>query len=122
MTPSAHPDLFEHASAQAARLRDSGMALASAAQERAEPGWGELAYAAIVSIAQRQETVFIDDLLREFPRQPGHPNAWGGPWKRAIRRGVIEPTGQLAPCTADAAKRSHNYPRYRSRIFKSVPA
>lgn len=122
MSLSAHPDLFEHAASQAMRLRDSGMALASAAQERDEPGWGELAYAAIVSIAQRQETVFIDDLLREFPRQPGHPNAWGAPWKRAIRRGVIEPTGQLARCTADPGKRAHNYPIYRSKVVKGVTA
>lgn len=121
MTLSAHPDLFEHASAQAARLRDSGMALASAAQERDEPGWGELAYAAIVSIAQRQETVHVDDLLREFRRAPGHANSWGGVWRRAIKNGVIEHSGQVRACMTDATKRKHLCPVYDSLIVGRAP-
>ena len=49
-------DLFQHAE-QAARLRNAGMALAADAQDGKAPEWSALAYAAIVTVARRQETL-----------------------------------------------------------------
>src|SRR3990167_7502123 len=103
-------DLFSFAEAQ--RRRDTGMALASLAQDDKQPEWSDLAYAAIVSIARRQATVHVDDVLRTFTDRPEHPNAWGLIWQRAIKANVIERTGQVKPCTVDSRKHAHQYPLY----------
>lgn len=101
----------------AEELRDRGMSLASRAQEARTPGWHELAYQAIVAIARRSPVVHIDIVLAEFTLRPTHANAWGSVWMRAIRKRVIERTGQMLPCTTDARKHKHLYPVYRSLIY-----
>jgi hypothetical protein len=107
-------DLFSWADATA--LRDTGMAVASTAQERAAPGWGERAYQAIVCAARSSESVHVDDVLRIFPEPPEHPNAWGAVWQRAIRDRVISRTGTVRE-TQDRRKHRHQYPVYDSLIF-----
>lgn len=109
-------DLFSHA-AMAAKLRDAGMALASEAQDRAIPSWSELAYRAIVAVARTQGEVHVDDVLRVFTAKPEHHNAWGAPWMRALKDGVIERTGRVRP-SFDPGKHKHQYPIYRSKIFQ----
>lgn len=99
-------------------LRDRGMSLAADAQEFKTPGFAEAAYAAICSVARRQETVHVDDVLRICHLKPEHPNAWGAVWLRAIRDGVIQRTGTVKPCMSDAAKHKHNYPVYRSLLHR----
>ena len=113
----ASPDLFDHAEQVAALRRDTGMALATAAQDAREPGWSDHAYAAILTVARRQEELFVDDVLAEITRKPAHHNAFGAVWMRAIRSGVIARTGRVKP-SADPAKHSHQYPIYRSCLFK----
>ena len=113
----SQPDLFDHAT-RAAQLRDTGMALAIAAQDNKLPAWSELAYAAIVSLAKRQPTVHVDDVLREFPLRPDHPNAWGAVWMRAIKNGVIFRSGESRPCLTDCGKHRHVYPVYRSGLWR----
>lgn len=107
-------DLFNWAEATA--LRDAGMAVASAAQERDDPGWAHRAYMAIVWVANRQATVHVDDVLLHFCDQPEHPNAWGAVWQRAIRDGVIRRTGTVRE-SRDPRKHRHQYPVYASLIF-----
>jgi hypothetical protein len=67
-------------------------------------------------VARRQSTVHVDDVLSIFNVKPSHPNAWGAPWQRAIKNGIIERTGTVRPST-DAKKNSHQYPVYRSNIL-----
>lgn len=105
-------DLFAWDEAQ--RRRDRGMQLAANAQGQR---WADIAYAAIERIARRQVHVHIDDVLRAGVPQPEHPNAWGGPWMRAIRRGVIQRSNQTKPCTVDKRKHAHQYPVYFSRVY-----
>lgn len=112
-------DLFQHA-ALAERLRDAGMARASEAQDRAMPAWNELAYRAIEAVARTQAELHVDDILSAFTAKPDHHNAWGGVWMRAIRDGVIERTGRVRQCMSDAGKHRHQYPIYRSKIYRSV--
>jgi len=107
--------LFDHALAQ--RRRDRGIALAADAQDRTTPGWGDYAYDTIKLVAQRQATVHVDDVLRIFNVRPAHPNCWGAPWQRAIKDGVIARTGTVRP-SADAKKNAHQYPVYRSLLFR----
>lgn len=111
-------DLFQHA-ALAERLRDAGMARASEAQDRAMPAWNEMAYRAIVAVAKTQGDVHVDDVLRVFRDPADHPNAWGSVWMRAVRDGVIERTNRVRP-SFDPAKHKHQYPIYRSNIFRSA--
>lgn len=106
-----HADLFSYAIARA--NRDRGMAQASSAQG---PDWAAQAYAAIVRIAQRQATVHVDDVLREFPERPAHFNAWGSVWMRAIKAGIIERT-QETRVSEHKAKHAHRYPVYHSLKF-----
>jgi hypothetical protein len=108
---SAQLDMFDRASS----LRDAGMDLARFAQDDKSPGWSDEAYAAIVSIARRQPTVHVDDVLRAFSARPVHPNAWGAVWMRAIRDRVIERTGTVRP-SSDVGKHKHQYPVYRSLV------
>jgi hypothetical protein len=108
-------DLFSWS--KGAALRDAGMAIASAAQERAAPGWADRAYAAIVAVALAQDTVHVDDVRLIFKEAPSHPNAWGAVWTRAIKDGVIAATGTIRR-TTDPRKHRHSYPIYRSLIFR----
>lgn len=108
--------LFAHAD-RAAQLRDAGMRLAASAQDGKHPGWSELAYAAIVAVAKRQEHLFVDDVLRELRADPHHPNAWGGVWMRAIRSRVIEDSGHTKR-SADPKKHAHKYTVYRSLVLQ----
>jgi hypothetical protein len=98
-------------------LRDRGMSLATEAQDRKVPAWSQVAYEAIVRIAERQETVHVDNVIEAGVPAPAHPNAWGSVWMKAIKNGVIERTGTVRP-SADPAKHKHNYPVYRSNIHR----
>lgn len=114
-------DLFDHAEAQAILRRDRGMALASEAQDRAVPGFSELAYTHIFNLACEHEEIHIDLFLRTFKIKPEHPNAFGAPWQKAKRDRIIVHSGRVKACTVDPAKNSHLYPVYHSLICK-VPA
>jgi hypothetical protein len=107
-------DLFSWA--DGAALRDSGMALASQAQEQERPGWAERAYHAIVVAARMRATVHVDDVLQIFREAPEHPNAWGAVWQKAIRDGVITRSGTVRE-TQVRRKHRHQYPVYASAIF-----
>jgi hypothetical protein len=96
--------------------RDAGMSRASDAQDRKVPGWADLAYAAIETVARTQATVHIDDVLRLGIPQPKHPNAMGAVWLRAIRNEIIQRSNQTRPCSVDRRKHAHQYPVYFSRI------
>ena len=105
-------DLFDWA----ASWRDAGMRIAADAQEANAPGWGDEAYAALISIARNQDTVHIDDILATFTEKPKHPNAWGAVWMRAIKNRIIERSGESRPCTKDSGKHKHQYPVYVSLL------
>lgn len=93
------------------------MSLASAAQERVSPGWGDRAQAEMKRLARSQETVFTDDLCPFLERDPApHFNAIGSIWLRAQRAGLIERTSATRWST-DPKKHAHAYPVYRSMVF-----
>lgn len=99
----------------AAELRDKGMNLAQWAQNGKSACWSDRAYEAIVAIARLSRTVHVDQVLAIFDDKPVHHNAWGAPWHRAIKDGVIEHSGRVRPC-ADVSKHRHNSPVYKSLI------
>ena len=101
-------------------LRDRGMSLAARAEDFTQPDFAQAAYMAIRAVALRQETLFVDDVLRQCLVTPSHPNAFGAVWMRAIRDGVIEPTGQRRK-SSDPKKHAHQYPIYRSLIVHRAP-
>lgn len=111
-------DLFDHANALEILRRDHGMALAAEAQERAVPGFAELAYRHICNLAAENEEVHIDLFLRTFKLKPEHPNAFGSPWMKAKRDGIIKHSGRVRPCTVDPAKNAHLYPVYTSLVCR----
>lgn len=96
---------------------DAGMALAVAQS----PHFAAIAYAAIVTVAKRQATVHVDDVLAECSARPRHFNSWGAVWMRAIRSGVIVRSGKLQHCRVDRGKHAHAYPVYRSCLFVPAP-
>jgi hypothetical protein len=111
-------DLFSHAGVV---LRDRGMAIAEAAQERCAPGWSDRYYAAIVRRARAHPTVHRDDVALDFTEKPEHFNAAGAPWQRAVRDGVLgRPTEFRA--SRDRKKNAHNYPVYPSLIYRGPHA
>lgn len=118
MTARPAANLFEYAE-RAAQLRDTGMALARIAQDDKAPEWAALAYEAILKAARSKETVHVDDVLAIFKVVPHHPNAWGSVWMRAIKAGVIERTGMVRPCLSDTGKHKHQYPIYRSMVYRA---
>lgn len=102
---------------QAMGRRDAGMDAALVAEENHAPGFAAVAYGTIVSIARRQATVHVDDVLAACEVRPKHHNAWGSVWARAIREGVIRRSGEVRLCRTDKRKNAHAYPVYRSRLF-----
>lgn len=111
-------NLFEHAEAQAIMRRNRGMAVAADAQDRAVPGFSELAYSHIFNLACEHEEIHIDLFLQTFKLRPEHPNAFGAPWQKAKRERIIEHSGRVRPCTVDPAKNAHLYPVYRSLVYR----
>lgn len=107
-------DLFQHAEAQ--KRRDIGMSRASIAQEFNSPGYGQRLYEAILSVAMRQEFVFVDDVAAIFTEQPSSPNSNGAPWLRAVNDGILERTDRTRP-SSQPRKHLHRYTIYRSNIF-----
>jgi hypothetical protein len=107
-------DLF----AWAETLKLAGMSRAAEAEERRHPGFQAAAVELIRSIAAKQQSVHIDDVLTASELRPHHPNAWGAVWSRAIREGIIAKTGQRRRCRTDAGKHAHDYPVYRSLIWR----
>jgi hypothetical protein len=98
-------------------LREAGMSLAAAAQERASPGWSDRAFAEMRRLARQQETVFTDDLTPFLEQDPApHFNAIGSIWLRAVKAGIIERTSATRWST-DPKKHAHACPVYRSMVF-----
>jgi hypothetical protein len=96
--------------------RNRGMGHAADAEDREQPEFAEAAYAAIRTVAEKQSTVHVDDVLAICTVAPCHYNAWGAVWMRAIRDGVIVHSGQVRPCRTDTKKNAHRSPVYRSLI------
>jgi hypothetical protein len=96
--------------------RNRGMGHAADAEDREQPEFAEAAYAAIRTVAEKQDTVHVDDVLPLCAVKPNHPNASGAVWMRAIRERIIEHSGMVRPCRTDAKKNAHRYPVYRSLI------
>lgn len=113
-------DLFEHAAAAEIMRRNRGMSRATDAQESKTPNFSALAYRHIRNLAEEHDEIHIDLFLKTFSIKPEHPNAFGAPWMKAKRDGLIEEIGRR-PCTVDPNKNAHAYPVYRSLICK-VPA
>jgi hypothetical protein len=109
-------DLFTYAEAKF--LRDKGLARSALHTEIADKGFGDRAYAVLVDLACKQSTVHVDDFLSATSLRPSHPNAMGAVWMRAIKNGVLERTGLVRPCAVDKKKHAHQYPVYRSLIFR----
>jgi hypothetical protein len=105
-------DLFDYAR----RRRDRGMSIAADAEDDEQPEFAVVAYSAIRVVAERQDTVHVDDVLPLCTVKPNHPNAFGAVWMRAIRDRIIAHSGMVRPCRTDAKKNAHRYPVYRSLI------
>lgn len=110
--PASQPPLFDLAAGLAGKR--AGIAQASAA---ADPVWREVAYLALQALARRQSEVHVDDLYAACPWRPLRANAWGAVWQRALRQGLLEKTGRTRP-TRLPEKHAHEYPLYRSRVFR----
>jgi hypothetical protein len=109
------PSLFDYA----ASLRDIGMIEAEFAEALSGSDYSEALYAAICHVARRQIEVHIDDVLRVLKVRASHPNSNGGPWRRAIKDGVLlkSDNDPHRPCLSDPAKHAHSYRVYQSGIF-----
>jgi hypothetical protein len=99
--------------------RDAGMVEAAFAEELTGSDFGETAYAAICHVARRQCEVHVDDVLRYCRVKPGHPNAWGAVWMRAIKDGTLLKSDEdrFRPCQSDPGKHKHQYRVYQSGLF-----
>ena len=98
---------------QEIQLKLEGMDHVSAASD---PVWREYAYLTLLEVAAQRKTVHVDDLHAVIAWHPASPNAWGGVWQRAIRRGVLAKTGLYRP-TRLPGKHAHDYPCYRSLVY-----
>jgi hypothetical protein len=110
-------DLFEYAR----QLRDTGMARAAAAQDRADPSYRAAVLEAIKSIARRQATVHVNDLYNLGIERPKHHNVMGSIWREAANHRWIAMTDRTAPCI-DPLKHRHRSPIYKSLIFGGMEA
>lgn len=89
MAQMAQLSLFDALKAQQAK--QAGMQRAYA---NAEPDWRAEAEAAIEALLLTQPWVCADDFRRVVPREPDHPNRWGGLTGALIKRGWLIPTGR----------------------------
>lgn len=97
--------------------RDAGMEAAAEAERRDQPEYAPALYAAIVSVARRQASVHVDDVLPLLTVRAQHFNAAGHVWARAIKDGVIVRTGRIRACRTDRAKHAHQSPVYASGLY-----
>jgi hypothetical protein len=110
-------DLF--AWSEGAELRDRGMAIAEAAQERDDPGARHRKLEDLRAIALRQPTVHFNDLYAVNTEKLSHPNAMGAIWREASHpsRGFLAMTDETRHC-ADPLKHAHRSPVYQSLIYE----
>lgn len=88
--------------------RDKGI---QQAEDHAHQQWLDVAYNAIVTLAQQKDTFTADDLWRiiDWTGATTHePRAMGAVVKRAVRDGIIEPTGSYVK---SARKVNHARPQ-----------
>jgi hypothetical protein len=96
-------------SSEGERRRDYGTDL-TAANNRA---WMDTAFA-VVSLYAPHDRTFLAEEFRTYPGigSPRHPNAWGALTLKAVRKGIIEHTGQWAKAKS-ARNHAHYYKVYR---------
>lgn len=86
-------DLFTYAR----RERDIGMTRAGDAAERNECGWSDRAYQWICRYARENQQFISEDCTSAAAAvglvSPADSRAWGGPFKKASRNGIIVRTG-----------------------------
>ena len=98
--------------------RDAGMQRAAEAQGTQ---WGQYAYDLLEGLALAQPEVHTDDLAAVIEWHPAHFNAYGAVWQRALRAGLLEKTGRTRP-SKDPNKNAHEYPVYKSRVYREDAA
>ncbi len=98
-------DLFESAGrarkvpsfAQAKAERDTGIERAVAKADRRDNGWSDRAYRWIVQYARLHKTFISEDCTADAAEaglaSPADPRAWGHPFKKASKDGVIRRIG-----------------------------
>ena len=96
---------------EGSRLADEGAERALANQTEQ---WREAAFAAIEGFALIGGEFNADDVREFIGDPPGHPNAWGGLFRRALAQGLIEPVGRRHTRKASAHARSVVV--YRGRV------
>ena len=114
-TPPGSPrqlPLFDAAAGRAGKREGTARADAGA-----DPVWREAAYLALQGLARTRSEVHVDDLYATCAWRPPRPNAWGAVWQRALREGLLVKTGRSRP-TRLPEKHAHDYPVYRSLIFR----
>jgi len=90
--------LFDRARERASTRRDTGMMAAADHADRIKRGWTDIAYAELCAYVADRPCDFTIDRARflrldEAVPPPPDKRAWGSVIKRAIKSGVIIPTG-----------------------------
>lgn len=94
---------------EAAAARDAGMAQAIDHAQSIEPTWGEQALEWITRYAATHDNFISEELTDWAAAQgftsPADPRAWGAPFQKAARLGIIRKVGygisqrrHLSPC------------------------
>lgn len=95
---------------EAKKARDAALAQVEA---NADDDWKKRAFAALIVIAKRQETLIANDLW-EVVERPREPRALGPVMMRGHKYGIVEPTSTYRPVPS---AKSHAAP---VRIWRSL--
>lgn len=92
-----------------------------AVYEAAGPIWQAKALEAIRSVASQQPTVHADDVVAIFPDDPPcDRRAWGGVWRRAVKQGYVERTGEFRHNTLAATLNENCHPGFTRPVYRSL--
>jgi len=87
------------------KAAERGIAASAQHAERVLPHWGDMALQNLVMFALGEGSPFTIEEFRAWAQQVGLPDppdgrAFGSVTRRAVREGIIRPTGRYAPTTA----------------------
>ncbi len=87
---------------EGARLAEEGMSLA---WDGAHESWRDAAWGEVVRLCAEGREFNADDVRMAVGDPPGHHNAWGALFRRALRSGFVERVGERPGRKASAHTR-----------------
>lgn len=118
MADSSDDDDDDDNNSEGERRKAEGIQRAADAQDEEDPHWAGLAFDAIHLTARMLEYFDADDVHELEVPEPRDPHAWGAPYQKARKAGIMEDAFDQPPRKSKRpSMHAARMPRYRSLVW-----